>query len=141
MTGGMATDLKWIDYDEDGDMTATETTDLKWISYDVDSIEAKAGLYDYYEGNFSVNNANNQSLIAWLDGLLADQPRVWRRTGNELAKSQWLDGLAEVQTELIRRYFTLHNLPDVIADQCTDVDWDNYEIDQMIAEVCVGYFK
>ena len=107
------------------------TTDLKWISYDVDSIEVKAGLYGYYEGNFGVNNVNNQSLIAWHDKLATDH----RRKGNELAKSQWLDGLAEVQTQLIIRYFTLHNLPDVIADQCADVDWDNYEIDKMIAEV------
>jgi len=147
MTGEMATDLRWIDYDEDGDMTgemattATATTDLKWISYDGDSIEVKAGMYGYYEGDFGISAANNQQLIAWHDRLTTDQPRVWRRTGSELAKCQWLDELAEVQTELIRRYFNRRGLPDVIAEQCADVDWDNSEIDKMIAEVYVGYFK
>ena len=49
MTGEMETDLRWIDYDEDGDMTgemataATETTGLKWISYDEDSIKWQGG--------------------------------------------------------------------------------------------------
>ena len=95
----------------------------------------KAGIYGYYEGDFGVNAVNNQSLIAWHDRLTTDQQRVWRRTGNELAKSQYLDELAEVQTELIRRYFIIHSLPDGIADQCTDVDWEDYEINEIIAEL------
>ena len=112
-------------------------TGLTWINYDVDSLEWQGGLYGYFTGDFGISNANNQDLIARLDRLTADQPRVWRRTGSkfssELAKSQWLDELAEVQTQLIIRYFTLHNLPDVIADQCTDVDWEDSEINEMIA--------
>ena len=137
MTVEMETDLRWIDYDEDGDMTgemattATETTDLKWISYDVDGLEWQVGIYGYYEGNFGESIVSNQVLIAWHDKLATDH----RRKGNGLAESQWADEFVAIQTQLIIRYFILHSLPEVIAEQCADVDWDNYEIDKMIAEL------
>ena len=122
MTGEMAT-------------AATETTGLKWISYDEDSLEWQGGLYGYFTGDFGISNANNQQLIAWHDRLMADQPRIGSKFGNGLAQSKWLDELAEIQTELLRRYFTLHSLPDVIAEQCADVDWEDSEINEIIAEL------
>jgi len=110
---------------------SAETTGLTWVSYDEDSLEVKAGLYGYYEGDFGISAANNQQLIVWNDKLATDH----RRKGNGLAKCKWLDELAEVQTELLSRYFNRRGLPDGIADHCADVDWDNSEIDQMIAEL------
>ncbi|MTW85097.1 hypothetical protein F3157_05420 [Virgibacillus dakarensis] len=112
------------------ELTAKEQP--KWIAHSEDSIEVRTGTYGYYEGNFGTKNVGNLELIGWYDRLRVDP----RRHAYGISENQWLYEFAEVQDELIRRYFILHSIPENIVDKCTDaVELSDEEIRTMVNEV------
>ncbi|GAA0427270.1 hypothetical protein GCM10008934_16320 [Virgibacillus salarius] len=109
-----------------------ETSNVQWISYEEDSTEVKVGVYGFYVGDFGTSKVNNARLLEWYDRLAID----WRKYAEGIRENQWLEEFVTVQTELIRRYFTLHSLPSEIVGRCAnDVDWTDEEINKMVNEL------
>lgn len=129
-----ASSIQWIS----GEEVTVTTEDENWIP-ETNELNLQVGIYGTYSGvpgsgRFGIKKMDSDELVENYFALKYDA----RRDIDGVEGGKWLDIFAEILSEIERRYFILHNIPEHFIEVMKyqgGTDWNEEHYDEMAAEL------